>query len=175
MPTAEAFFVVEIASFLLNGLPTHQAKNQGCRQSIIFVPVKSQNMKTVILYSALFLGLTLSIFGCKKETPDMLLIKNWKLTEWVTVPKMQMSDSLKADLMKSATMEFTKDRKFIFKGMSPRPLTGNYSISPTGKSVIFSPESGTATYEHQIEKLTKDSLVLIDVEGNKLVCIPHGK
>jgi hypothetical protein len=132
-------------------------------------------MKAIILYITLFLGLAIITTGCKKETPDTLLVKNWKLTEWITVPKMEMSDSLKAELMKSATMEFTKDRKFIFKGMSPRPLTGNYAISPTGKSVIFSPESGTATYEHTIEKLTRDSRVLIDVEGNKLVCLPAAK
>jgi hypothetical protein len=88
---------------------------------------------------------------------------------------MQLSDSLKAVLMKSATMEFTTERKFIFKGMSPEPLTGNYAISPTGKSVIFSPSDADATYEHTIEKLTRDSLVLIDQRGNKLICIPEAK
>ena len=132
-------------------------------------------MRTFIIYASLFVGLTVSIASCKEETPQTLLVRNWKLTEWVTIPTMELSDSLKAVLMKSATMEFAEDRKFIFKGMSPEPLTGNYAISPTGKSVIFSPSNADATYEHTIEKLTRDSLVLVDQYGNKLVCIPQPK
>jgi len=132
-------------------------------------------MKAIIIYSALFIGLTVSIISCKEETPQTLLVRNWKLAEWVTVPSMGMSDSLKAVLMKSATMDFAADRKFTFKGMSPEPLTGNYAVSPTGKSVTFSPANSETTYEHTIQKLTRDSLVLIDQIGNKLVCVPQSE
>ena len=125
-------------------------------------------------YSILFiLSAYTGLVGCKKENKQKdLLVSEWKLTEWTLMPEMsaKISDSLKTELMKSATMEFTADNKFIFKGMSPNPVTGTYKLWENGRTLTLTPDNGQESYNHTIQELTDTKLVLIDPMGNNLVC-----
>ena len=111
------------------------------------------------------------LWSCKEENQQKkLLVSKWKLTEWILMPQMNISDSMKAELMKNATMEFTEDNKFIFIGMSPEPTTGVYRLWENGRTLTLTPDNGKESYNHTIDTLTDVKLVLIDPMGNNLIC-----
>ena len=114
-----------------------------------------------------------AIVSCKKENKQQnLLVSEWKLTDWILMPEMaaKISDSMRLEMIKSATMEFTADNRFIFKGMGASQATGTYKLWDNGRTLTLTPASGGETYNHTIQELTDTKLVLIDPMGNNLVC-----
>ena len=129
--------------------------------------MKFENILTVLL-----LGLILSLAGCKKETPETLIVNKWKLNDWILVPGMMVTDSVKAEMLKSASMEFKADKTYLFYGMNDMYSTGSYSLSEDGKTLTLIPTESTIPYDSPIVELSKTKLVMIDPMGNKLICIP---
>ncbi len=130
-------------------------------------------MKAGIFYIALLAGSIVNFASCKEETPGDLIVNNWKLVEWTLMPEMNVSDSLKTELMKTANMQFTSDKKFIFNGMSANPAMGTYYLSEGGNLLMLMPTNSQDTFRHTVEQLNKERLILIDPMGNKLVCTPQ--
>ncbi|MBP7239696.1 MAG: hypothetical protein KBA14_05690 [Saprospiraceae bacterium] len=125
--------------------------------------------KGLILVILLF-GMLGGFASCKKETQLDMLMHTWKVDDWVVAPGMNLSDSMKNEMIKSATMEFKADSTFIFKGMNPKPTTGKYYLSIEAQLLTLIPEGSLDSYGHSVKVLTKNKLVLEDSSGNKLSC-----
>lgn len=125
--------------------------------------------KGLILVILLY-GMSQSFSSCKEETQLDLLMNTWKVDEWIVAPSMNLSDSMKNEMIKSATMEFKADSIFIFKGMNPKPTTGKYFLNTEAQLLTLLPEGSLDSYGHAVKVLTKNKLVLEDSSGNKLSC-----
>lgn len=127
-----------------------------------------------IILGILLIGMVGIYAACKKETQKLtqkeLLINKWNVDEWIVAPSMNLPDSVVQKMIQSATMEFKADSTFIFMGMNPTPTTGTYFITDDAQLLTLLPKGANDSYGHSIKQLTKDTLVLVDPTGNKLVC-----
>jgi len=119
---------------------------------------------------ALLFGILAGFAACKEETKLEMLQHTWKVDDWIVDPSMNLPDSLKNEMIKSATMEFRADSTFIFKGMNEKPTTGRYTLGTDAQMLTLLPDGSTDNYGHAVRELTKNKLVLVDPTGNKLIC-----
>jgi len=124
-------------------------------------------MKVPKLVSVVVLTLAVSLSSCKNDNPKELIVNKWKLQEIVPSPNMQITDSMKADMVKSATMEFTSDNKYTLTGMG-ETQNGSYSISDDGRLLTIIPADTKTSYVDTIIELTKKKIIIMDQMGNKL-------
>jgi len=127
-------------------------------------------MRTGYIFFTLLLGVFACATEAKKETPRDLLTHQWKIDDWIVAPSMGMPDSVKNEMIKTATMEFKADSTFIFKGMNEKPTKGTFSLSDDVQLLTLHPDGANQTYGHAVKELTKNKLVLVDPTGNKLIC-----
>jgi hypothetical protein len=128
-------------------------------------------MKIVKLISLLVVASLFVQAGCKKEvpaTPETLIANNWKLTDWVLAPKMQVPDSIKAEMIKVATMNFTADKKFVFLGLNDKKSEGTYKLSPDGTLLTLIMNETNQFFVDTIKELTENKMIIHDPMGNKL-------
>ncbi|MDQ6756119.1 MAG: lipocalin family protein [Bacteroidota bacterium] len=108
--------------------------------------------------------------GCKSDNPRELIVKKWRITD-ITAPNMVVPDSIK-NALRQATMEFTKDGKFLITGLGMGDdQSGTYSLSDDGKKLI------TVTYgrseTNEINELTKIKMIITDLRNSsKLTAVP---
>ncbi len=71
----------------------------------------------------------------------------------------------------TATMKFTKNEKYIVKGMSDKPIEMKYTISDDGMILHI---TGNGVDEKTIiNEITKDNLVITTSTGIKSTYVPH--
>ena len=116
------------------------------------------------------IGILFSLAACKSETPETLIVSKWMLQDMILAPGMTLPDSMKAEMLKSVTLEFTADHQYDFKGMGDNHSTGVYKLSNDGKVLTLSPTGTEKPYDNPVDELTKTKLVMTDPMGNKLVC-----
>jgi hypothetical protein len=85
---------------------------------------------------------------------------------------MNVTDSMKAEMLKSASMEFKADKTYLFYGLNDMHSTGTYSIREDGKLLTLTPTESSIPYDSPIKELTKTKLVMVDPMGNTLICKP---
>lgn len=106
--------------------------------------------------------------GCKKKTPQELIINKWKLKELSGDNAALIPDSVKTKLLDNSTMEFKADNTFILTGMEPEPQQGTFAISTDGKRLTLIPYKTKKVEVDTINELSGTKLVITDKLGNKL-------
>jgi hypothetical protein len=115
-------------------------------------------MKLKKLFTAALLLTTVVMMSCKGKSAKDMIVNNWKFTNISGGDASQMPDSIKTEILSSATMEFTKDGKFNVTMMGSK-TSGTYSVSDDGKTLTTTDEGKTAETAEILE-ISKDKIVL---------------
>jgi hypothetical protein len=137
-------------------------------QNVYFSPLifKINLMKMKQLFTGMLLVAAVTFTACKGKPKDMLAQK-WKIVDMTT--ERPISDSAKADMLKNATMEFTKDGAYTMNGGSP--ITGKYTLSDDGKTLTLSSSAGDKT-DVTVQELTKSKFVG-SAKNTTITCVPQ--
>ena len=125
-------------------------------------------MKLTKLFAAVLLLTTVAMVSCKSKTAKDLIVNKWKVTNISGSQAAQMSDSVKTQIYSTATMEFTKDGKFVSAGMGPTK-GGTYSLSEDGKTLTTTDEGSSTPDILAIDEISKDKMVVEDKKGEMKV------
>jgi hypothetical protein len=138
-------------------------------QNVYFSPLnlKSTIMKMKQMFTGMLLIAAVAFTACKGKPQDMLAQK-WKITDISTTTP--IPDSLKAEMLKNATMEFTKDGNYSSNsgGVS---IGGKYTLSDDGKILSLAPTTGDKT-DVTVTELTKSKFVG-SAKGSTITCVPQ--
>ena len=122
-------------------------------------------MKFTKLFASVLLVAIVAIAGCKSKSAKEMIVNKWKVTNIDGAPS-DMTDSMKNVVYATATMEFTKDGKFISSGMGPSK-NGTYSLSDDGKTLSTTDEGSTIADVLNVEELS-NSKMIVNVTKEKM-------
>lgn len=124
-------------------------------------------MKMKQLLTGILLVAAVSLTACKGKPKDMIAQK-WKITDISTTTP--IPDSSKAEMLKNATMEFTKDGSYS-SNSGGVTMGGKYTISDDGKTLSLSPTQGDKT-DVNVTELTSSKFVG-SAKGSTITCVPQ--
>ncbi|MEI7965284.1 MAG: lipocalin family protein [Chitinophagaceae bacterium] len=116
-------------------------------------------MKSTKLMVALVVLVTIFMIGCKGKSAKELIVKKWKISDISGKGAKDLTDSIKKILYTTATMEFTKEGKYITTDPQSGTNTGSYTLSADGKTLISNNEGSTV----------KDSLDIVELSATKFI------
>ncbi|MCX6313920.1 MAG: lipocalin family protein [Sphingobacteriales bacterium] len=116
-------------------------------------------MKSTKLMVALVVLVTIFMIGCKGKSAKELIVKKWKISDISGNGAKDLTDSIKKILYTTATMEFTKEGKYITTDPQSGTNTGSYTLSADGKTLISNNEGSTV----------KDSLDIVELSATKFI------
>ena len=122
-------------------------------------------MKFTKLFASVLLLALVAMVSCKSKSAKELIVNKWKVTNIDGAPA-DMTDSMKNVVYASATMEFTKDGKFISSGMGPSK-SGTYSLSDDGKTLSTTDEGSTIADVLTVEEIS-DNKMVVNVTKEKM-------
>ena len=122
-------------------------------------------MKFTKLFASVLLVAIVAMVSCKSKSAKELIVNKWKVTNIDGAPS-DMTDSMKNVVYATATMEFTKDGKFISSGMGPSK-NGSYSLSDDGKTLSTTDEGSTIADVLTVEEIS-DSKMVVNVTKEKM-------
>lgn len=124
-------------------------------------------MKMKQLFTGMLLAAAVAFTACTGKPADMLA-KKWKITDMTTATP--IPDSAKADMLKNATMEFSKDGSYTMNA-SGTPINGKYTLSDDGKTLTLNANAGDKT-EVTVQELTKSKFVAT-AKNTTVTCVPQ--
>ncbi len=124
-------------------------------------------MRMKQMFTGMLLVAAVAFTACKAKPKD-LLAKKWKITDMAT--DRPISDSLKADMLKNATMEFTKDGNYTMSS-NGNPINGKYTLSDDGKTLTLNATAGDKT-DVTVQELTSSKFVG-SAKGSTITCVPQ--
>ncbi|MEI7471809.1 MAG: hypothetical protein WCJ85_06085 [Chitinophagaceae bacterium] len=127
-----------------------------------------KNLNRVVI---LVLTISSLLISCKSKAPKNWIVNKWKLTDLQGRSVSEMGDSLKNIYLKSFVIEFNKEGKFTSNDHFAGTVTGKYSLSDDGKSLMTTNEGSEQTDTVKIESLTDKELV-ISKDAVKMICQP---
>jgi hypothetical protein len=125
-------------------------------------------MKSVKLALIIVLFCCIGFIACKNEAPKDLIVKKWKLIEFIPNPEWQITDSFKKKYENSLSIEFTSDNKYVQTAMG-KTQTGTYNISEDGKMIRYKTNPAQETFVDTVVELTTTKLSVIEQTGSKKI------
>jgi hypothetical protein len=127
-------------------------------------------MKVTKQFAMFVLVATTVFVSCKSKSSKDYIVNNWKITDVSGGLTSSTSATDKSKMLENASIEFTKDGKYILKGLGG-DQSGTYKLSEDGKSFSITPEGSSKTDDNIIQELTKSKLVFV-LKGtdNKMIC-----
>ena len=122
-------------------------------------------MKFTKLFALVLLVAIVALASCKSKSAKELIVNKWKVTNIDGAPS-DMTDSMKNVVYATATMEFTRDGKFISTGMGPAK-NGTYSLSNDGKTLSTTDDGSTIADVLNVEEIS-DSKLIVNVTKEKM-------
>jgi hypothetical protein len=116
-------------------------------------------MKSTKLMVALVAMVAIFMISCKGKSAKELIVKKWKISNISGKGAETLTDSVKKILYSTATMEFTKEGKYITTDPQSGTNTGSYTLSTDGKTLISNNEGSTV----------KDSLDIVELSATKFI------
>ena len=117
-------------------------------------------MKLTKLFTALLLVTAIVMVSCKGKSAKELIVNTWKISNVSGGEAAQMPDSIKNVIYSSATMEFTKDGKFMMTMPGEKGKGGSYSVSDDGKTLNMTDEGSTKPDPADLIEISKDKCVI---------------
>ena len=103
--------------------------------------------------------------GCKTNSTKDKLARTWVMEDMSGPGAARFPDSVKREMYGTRYLEFTDEGEMIATGGKARMQRGDYHISSDGKT-IFTTVNGRASDTMAINKLTKDTLILLIKKAN---------
>ncbi|MEO7309640.1 MAG: lipocalin family protein [Chitinophagaceae bacterium] len=129
-------------------------------------------MKLKHILSGILLMSAMAFVSCKGKPKD-LIVNKWKMTDISGGQMAAMPDSIKKDIMDKATLEFTKDGKYMITGI-PNGETGAYTLTEDGKTLTMTPSTGGAGETSELNEIAKDKMVMTGKSsGSKITAVPR--